>query len=135
MEEKFMYGTISVSVSLPERINVVRVAAGTGKTFLAKTLGQLTFKGYEVILVNYGNYKVISYEQISELGDNTLLILDNTNLYMTKELQQAILCNNVICLIFTRDTRFFNISNSALCVVEYSGKELSISGFNYSKEG
>lgn len=87
MEEKFMYGTISVSVSLPERINVVRGAAGTGKTFLAKTLGQLTFKGYEVISVNYGNYKVISCEQISELGDSTLLILDNADLYMTKELQ------------------------------------------------
>lgn len=64
MEEKFMYGTISVSVSLPKRINAVRGAAGTGKTFLAKTLVQLTFKGYEVIPVNYGNYKVISYENI-----------------------------------------------------------------------
>lgn len=126
-----MYGEISVKVSLPQRINIVRGNSGTGKTFLAKVLGQLVMKGYEVVSIKFDNYKAISYEKISTFGDNTLLILDNADLYMSSELQRALLNNAATCLIFTRDTRFFNITNSALCIVNYEGKELSIREIRY----
>lgn len=131
MKEQFMYGEISVKVSLPQRINVVRGNSGMGKTFLAKVLRQLVLKGYDVVSIRFDNYKAVSCEQISTFGDNTLLIIDNADLYMSKELQHAILNNTATCLIYTRDTRFFNITNSALCVVRYVGKELSIREFRY----
>lgn len=129
MEEQFMYGEISVKVSLPKRINVVRGDSGTGKTFLAKVLEQLEIMGYEVVSIRYDNYKAISCDQIRLFSSNTLLVLDNADLYMTRELQNAILETKATCLIYIRDTCLFNISNSALCKVSYEGKELSIREF------
>ena len=131
MREQFNYGLIKVSVYMPKRINIVRGDSGVGKTFLAKALHQLTLKSYKVISYGYENYMGISCDQIASLNDDSLLILDNADIYMTKELQRAVLQSHATCLIFVRDTTFFNSTNAALCKVVYKDKTLTLRELRY----
>ena len=50
---------------------------------------------------------------------------------MTKDLQHAVLCSHATCLIFTRDTAFFNSTNAALCKVIYKDKTLTLRELRY----
>lgn len=131
MIEHFKYGDIQVDITLPTRVNVVSGDSGTGKTFLVKVLAKLSLKGYDVITIKHDNYKGFSPEAVKKVSSNTLLLLDNADLYMSDKFKDAILQSNAICIIFTRSTVYFNGLNAGRCTVEYDNKRLCIREFVY----
>lgn len=124
--EKFMYGDIEVFVSLPQRVNIVRSDSGVGKSFLSIVLPQLNMRGFNVVVVKYDNFKTFDLNCLFRADEKTMVVFDNADIYMSEELKNAVISSEATCLIFTRDTRFFNVMNSGICVVSYDGKQLQI---------
>ena len=102
--------------------------SGTGKTFLCTILKNTGIEGFDLVSINYSNYGLLSKLSIKTLNDDSLVILDNADLYLTKDLIGQIFVSKAIFIVFTRNYLYFNRGNSCVCKVIYEDKRLQMRG-------
>lgn len=119
-------GGIVYNINFTDRINVIKGASGTGKTFLFNTLASY-------FVNNKIPYALIDYRFLAT-GDKDLIyphclnkkviILDNADLYLTKELFDKIKDSDATIILSKKSTFGLDMEDAHLYTIEYANSSL-----------
>lgn len=119
-------GGVFFDVNFIDRINIIKGASGTGKTYLFNTIASYCTS-------NKISYAFIDYK-FSASGDEDLIfshcinkeliILDNADLYLTKELFDKIRDLDATIILSKKTTFGLNMSDAYLYTIDYTNSSL-----------
>lgn len=123
---KRVMGGISFDINFADKINVIKGASGTGKTFLFNMLSSYCSS-------NKISYAFIDYKFLAS-GDEDLIfphclnkeliILDNADLYLTPELFDKIRNLNATVILSKKSTFGLNMDDAHLYTIDYINTSL-----------
>ena len=121
-----MYG-INFDVNFTDRINLLKGASGTGKTFLLNALASYCTD-------NKIKYAFINYKFLATRGESSifapclneeLILLDNADLYLTPELFDEIRSLDATIIMSMKTTFGLNMDDVHVYSVDYDGSSLA----------
>lgn len=121
-------GSINVSVKFTDKINLLVGDSGSGKSFLLSLIEE-KYSNDDNIHIACFDYKVARNinkdEMIKLAGDNDIVILENADLYMTKDLYQAL--SNDKCIVIASSKNYLSVPTelSGVYIVDYVDDKIS----------
>ena len=118
---------ISCDVNFIDKLNIIKGASGTGKTFLFNVIySYCTFSGIKCAFIDYRVVASGNTDLIFEMCKNkSIVILDNADLYLTQDLFSRIRTLDCTVIVSKKSTFGLDMRDVHLYTVNYSGDSLS----------
>lgn len=117
---------LNVHLLLEDRVNVLIDESATGKTFMVSILkDDRAALNVNLICVDYTNFEQASM-LISLATKNTLVILDNADIYLDREISKLIRDSEASFLIICKSVRNLAISKAGFYKAEFCNSKLEV---------